>query len=282
MTASAPLSRPFTQVDVFSSEPFRGNPVAVVHAADGLDEERMRAIAAWTNLSETTFLLTPTDPAADYRLRIFTPARELPFAGHPTLGSAAAWLAAGGRPRRDARIVQECAAGLVDIARGDDALAFAAPPLLRTGPLEPEHLAGAVAALGVDASAVRAHAWVDNGPGWCVVELPSAAEVLALEPDLAAIPEGKVAVVGRYPDGSEPAYEVRAFVAGGYEDPVTGSLNAGLAQWMLQRGAVSAPYSAHQGTRRGRDGVIRVEVDERGGVWIGGQTRVRISGSIDV
>lgn len=280
MSPSAATSRPFAQVDVFSSRSFRGNPVAVVLDADGLDDEQMRAIAAWTNLSETTFVLPPTDSAADYRLRILTPASELPFAGHPTLGTAAAWLDAGGVPAGE-RIVQECAAGLVTIRRGQDgSLAFAAPPLEREGPLDEEEVRAAAAALGVERAAILAHAWVDNGPGWSAIELGSVEEVLALEPDLSAFPHRALGVVARGPEGSEHAYEVRALLAEGYEDPVTGSLNAGLARWMLDRGVVTAPCTAHQGTRLGRDGVVHVDVDGEGTLWIGGKTAVAIRGTI--
>lgn len=299
MHSVEPVSRPFAQVDVFGASPYRGNPVAVVLDAYRLSEEQMQAFAAWTNLSETTFVLQPTVPGADYRLRIFTPTGELPFAGHPTLGTAAAWLAAGGVPGGE-RIVQECAVGLVEVRRGgaapEDArdvetLAFAAPPLQRSGPLDAEHLQLAAAALGVPDQAVVDHAWVDNGPGWAVVELGSAAEVVALKPDLAAIPGRKIASLGVIgPDtGSDMAYEVRAFFAPdsatgtpGYEDPVTGSLNAGIAQWMLERGRLTPPWTAHQGTRLGRDGAVRVDVDAEGTVWIGGCARVAIRGMIEI
>ncbi|MCW1803852.1 PhzF family phenazine biosynthesis protein [Brachybacterium squillarum] len=288
-------SRPFAQVDVFGASPFRGNPLAVVLDADGLDEGTMRAFASWTNLSETTFVLPPTQEGADYRVRILTPSTELDFAGHPTLGTAAAWLAAGGVPAGE-RIVQECGAGLVEVRRDEAAgtLAFAAPPLRRGGPLEAEHVGAAAAALGIDPGAVRGHAWVDNGAGWCVLELGSAAEVLALAPDLAAIPARKIAALGVVgPTGTDgadgAAYEVRGFVAAdpesgtaGYEDPVTGSLNAGIAQWMLERGALTPPWTAHQGTALRRDGLVHLDVDADGTVWVGGTVRVDLRGSIDI
>ncbi|GAA1325953.1 PhzF family phenazine biosynthesis protein [Brachybacterium rhamnosum] len=312
-------SRPFAQVDVFGASPFRGNPLAVVLDADGLDEAAMRAFASWTNLSETTFVLPPTQEGADYRVRILTPSTELDFAGHPTLGTAAAWLAAGGVPAGE-RIVQECGAGLVEVRRDEAAgtLAFAAPPLRRSGPLDAEHVGAAAAALGIDPGAVRDHAWVDNGAGWCVLELGSAAEVLALAPDLAAIPARKIAALGVVgpteadggvgsdeSDGSDgtdttgaadgsagasgPAYEVRGFVAAdpesgtaGYEDPVTGSLNAGIAQWMLERGALTPPWTARQGSALRRDGLVHLDVDADGTLWVGGTARVDLRGSIDI
>ena len=306
-------SRPFAQVDVFGASPFRGNPLAVVLDADGLDEAAMRDFAAWTNLSETTFVLPPTQEGADYRVRILTPSTELDFAGHPTLGTAAAWLAAGGVPAGE-RIVQECGAGLVEVRRDEAAgtLAFAAPPLRRSGSLDAEHVGAAAAALGIDPGAVRDHAWVDNGAGWCVLELGSAAEVLSLAPDLAAIPGRKIGALGVVgstegdgadgADGTDttgaadgtagaggPAYEVRGFVAAdpesgtaGYEDPVTGSLNAGIAQWMLERGCLTPPWTARQGTALRRDGLVHLDVDADGTLWVGGTARVDLRGSIDI
>ena len=276
-----PRSRAFAQVDVFGAAPFRGNPVAVVLDASGMSDADMQAVAAWTNLSETVFILPATDPGADYRARIFTPHTELPFAGHPTLGAAAAWLDAGG-PISGADVVQECGAGLVRVRRDENALAFAAPPLVRTGALETREMYGYAASLGLTLLDVQAHGWVDNGPGWCVLDLGSAEAVLAVEPDYQAMPGAKVAVVGACPPGSEHAYEVRAFVAAGYEDPVTGSLNAGLAQWMLDRGLVRAPFTAHQGTRVGRDGVVRIDRDDDGALWVGGSVRVLERGTIRV
>ena len=276
-----PRSRAFAQVDVFGAAPFRGNPVAVVLDADGMSDADMQAVAAWTNLSETVFILPASDAGADYRARILTPHTELPFAGHPTLGAAAAWLDAGG-PVAGAEVVQECGAGLVRVRRDENALAFAAPPLVRTGALETREMYGYAASLGLTLLDVQAHGWVDNGPGWCVLDLGSAEAVLAVEPDYQAMPGAKVAVVGACPPGSEHAYEARAFVAAGYEDPVTGSLNAGLAQWMLDRGLVRAPFTAHQGTRLGRDGVVRIDRDDDGALWVGGSLRVLERGTIRV
>ncbi|GAB2976404.1 PhzF family phenazine biosynthesis protein [Frigoribacterium salinisoli] len=282
-----PRPRRFAQVDVFSTEPLGGNPVAVVLDAEGLTDETMAAFARWTNLSETTFVLPPTHPDADYRLRIFTPGGELPFAGHPTLGSAHAWLGAGGAPRDPAAPVQECAAGLVGLRRseGQEArLAFAAPPTVRSGPLDDDLLARAVTALGVPASAVVGHQWVDNGPGWAAVELASAEEVLALEPDFAGSGAGdlRLGVVGRHAAGSPHHVEVRAFVPGiGVpEDPVTGSLNASVAQWLLREGRAPERYTATQGSRVGRAGVVEVRREADGTVWVGGATTTVVAGSV--
>lgn len=274
------MIRSFRQVDVFSAEPLLGNPVAVVHEADGLSEEQMRAFARWTNLSETTFLLPPTDPAADYRVRIFTPSTELPFAGHPTLGTAHAWLEAGGEPAGDG-VVQECGVGLVRLRRYDGRLAFAAPDLLRSGPVEPGLAAEIVHALGLERDDVLDIAWADNGPGWVGVRLASAEVVLGLAPDVSAMPVD-VGVIGPYPDGSECAVEVRAFcphAAGVTEDPVTGSLNASLAQW-LAGGVLPASYVASQGTVLGRRGRVHIDTDGTGTVWVGGDTLTTIDGTV--
>ncbi|MFC5179599.1 PhzF family phenazine biosynthesis protein [Nocardioides taihuensis] len=267
----------FRQVDVFSDAPLRGNPVAVVHDATGLDDDQMAAFARWTNLSETTFLLPPQDPAADYRLRIFDPAAELPFAGHPTLGSAHAWLEAGGTPRRDDVVVQECAAGLVEVRRGER-LAFAAPPLVRSGPVSDAHLDRVTSALRIGRDDVVDAAWVDNGPGWVGLVLRDAAAVLALEPDRGLLEGLDVGVVGEHPAGSEAAVEVRAFCP--YEDPVTGSLNAGLGQW-LAGSRLPTSYVAAQGTALQRQGRVHV-VREGQEVWVGGDTRTTVVGHVEL
>lgn len=273
--------RAFRQVDVFSAEPLLGNPVAVVHDADGVSDEDMARFARWTNLSETTFLLTPTDPAADYRLRIWTPGGELPFAGHPTLGSAHAWLEAGGVPRTDGEVVQECGAGLVTLRRGER-LAFEAPPLLREGPVDDADRTAIARALGIGVDDLLDTRWIDNGPGWVGVVLADAAAVLAVEPDWAAFGDLKIGVVGEYagdgPDGV--TVELRAFCPG-YgmpEDPVTGSLNAGVAQWL---GGTRLPtsYVASQGAALGRRGRVHVEVDGDA-VWVGGDTLTTITGDV--
>ncbi len=273
--------RRFDQLDVFSAVPLKGNPLAVVHAAAGLSDATMAAFARWTNLSETSFLLPPADARADYRVRIFTPGGELPFAGHPTLGSCHAWLAAGGQPRDAGRVVQECGIGLVEIRREGARLAFAAPPLRRTGPLDESLLARIAAGLGVARDEILQHQWVDNGPGWCAVMLPSAQRVRAVRPDFARLGDLKLGLVGAFPSGQGAAFEVRAFVPGlGVpEDPVTGSLNAGLAQWLI--GAALAPpaYEVVQGTALGRDG--RVHVRFVGGtVWIGGDVAPCVCGDV--
>lgn len=276
-----PRLRPFAQVDVFSAEPYGGNPVAVILDADGLADEDMARIARWTNLSETTFVLPATTPEADYRLRIFTPGGELPFAGHPTLGSAHAWREHGGEPGTPGRIVQECAAGLVTLRHDDGALAFQAPPTLRSGDLDPADLDRATAALGLSPGQVLAHQWVDNGPGWAVVVVPDAQTVLGLEPDLSQIPDLKLGVIGAYPPRSAAAFEIRAFVPdiGVPEDPVTGSLNASVAQWMLRTGAVSGDYTVSQGTVLGRTGEVRIRCGADGEVWVGGATTTCFAGT---
>lgn len=277
--------RAFAQVDVFATEAFRGNPVAVVLEGDGLSSEQMARFAMWTNLSETTFIQTPTTEAADYRLRIFTPSSELPFAGHPTLGSARAWLDAGGVPSAPGRIVQECGAGLVEIRVDDDGgLAFAAPPTIRSGPVDDADLDRIVRALRIEPADVVASRWVDNGPGWVAIELASAAEVLALDPDFGDAPDLMLGVVGRYPDGDPSDFEVRAFAVGVgvTEDPVTGSLNASIAQWLIGEGRAPSAYRAAQGSRVGRAGRVDVSSDEDGAVWVGGATAVLIRGRVVV
>ena len=274
------VHRQFRQVDVFAEDPFVGNPVAVVHGADGLADDQMRLFARWTNLSETTFLLPPTDERADYRVRIFTPVQELPFAGHPTLGSAHAWLEAGGPPARRDVIVQECAVGLVSLRRTTQGLAFKAPPTIRSGPVDESTLDGVAVALGISRADIIDAQWADNGPGWVAVELASAEAVLAVKPGATDL---KIGVFGRHPTGSPEAIEVRAFfpaAAGTVEDPVTGSLNASLAQWLLTSGKAAAPYTASQGTVLGRRGRVHVTTDADGAVWIGGGTHTLISGSV--
>lgn len=270
----------FSQVDVFSAQPLRGNPVAVVHGADAVSDAEMAAFARWTNLSETTFLLPPTTSDADYRLRIFTPGSELPFAGHPTLGSAHAWLEAGGRPQRDDVVVQECGAGLVRVRRGGR-LAFAAPPLNRSGAVADDDVAAIARALRVEVSALLDTAWIDNGPGWVGVRLASAADVLALTPDWAAFGDLKIGVVGAHPPGGEAQVEVRAFCPqyGVPEDPVTGSLNAGIAQWLIGDGTLPIAYVAAQGTALDRAGRIQIEKDGED-VWVGGDCATTVSGEV--
>ena len=274
------MARPFKQVDVFTTESYRGNPVAVVLDGAGLETDALQRFAHWTNLSETTFVLPPEDPGADYRVRIFTPSVELPFAGHPTLGTCHAWLEAGGAPKRDGVVVQECGAGLVDIRRTGDGLAFAAPPLLRSGPVEEPFVAEIAAALGIDRAEIVDAAWADNGPGWVAVLLADADAVLALRPGFI---DADVGVAGPYPSGGPVAFEVRAFFpADGMfvEDPVTGSLNASLAMWLLDSGRATAPYVAAQGTALGRRGRVHVTRDGDGVIWVAGGTITCVDGTV--
>jgi PhzF family phenazine biosynthesis protein len=283
------VQRPFRQVDVFSPDPFGGNPVAVVLDAEGLTTDEMQLFARWTNLSETAFLLPPDPPlppnqtGADYQVRIVTGSAELPFAGHPTLGTCHAWLEAGGLPAASDQIVQQCAAGLIRLRRQPDGLlGFAAPPLIRSGPVEDSLIADISSLLGIARSDIVDVAWADNGPGWVAVLLDSAEAVLKLRP------AGKpmdVGVVGPYPAGSPQAFEVRAFVpqdgrAG--EDPVTGSLNAALAGWLRDTGRAKLPYTASQGTAIGRSGRIGVCEDDNGDIWVSGATVTRITGTVEL
>ncbi|HSM65176.1 MAG TPA: PhzF family phenazine biosynthesis protein [Ilumatobacteraceae bacterium] len=273
----------FSQVDVFADGGFAGNPVAVVHDAAGITTDEMLAITSWTNLSETTFLVAPTTPEADYRVRIFCPGRELPFAGHPTLGSCAAWLAAGGQPRDPDRIVQECDAGLVPVRRDGERLAFAAPRLIRSGPVTTDELDDRLDVLGLTPDDVVDAAWVDNGPGWMGLLLESADAVLSVPRPTGTRPTFDVGLVGLFPPGSEFAVEVRAFFADGSgairEDPVTGSLNASVAQWLTANGRLTTPYVARQGTALDRAGRVHVDAAD-GALWIGGATTVTITGTI--
>lgn len=283
------LDRPFKQVDVFTEVPYLGNPVAVVLDAQGLAAEEMQRFTRWTNLSEATFLLPPTHPEADYRVRIFYPANELPFAGHPTLGSCHAWLEAGGKPKGE-YVVQECGVGLVKLKRDGSRLAFAAPPLRRGGPLDDSDVELIARGLGIPRSDIVAHAWCDNGPKWRGVMLKSAEQVLALKPDGAVLagldvgvigPRGKVGVVG--PRGDDCAFEVRAFFPannGMGEDPVTGSLNAALAQWLIGAGMAPERYIASQGTALGRAGRVHIERDAQGEIWVGGASATCVDGSV--
>jgi PhzF family phenazine biosynthesis protein len=271
----------FTQVDVFTDQPLKGNPLAVVHGADALSDAQMQAFAHWTNLSETTFLLRPTDPAADYRVRIFTPNGELPFAGHPTLGSCHAWLQAGGAPRVRGMVVQQCGVGLVRIRQTDSGAAFAAPAL-KMEAVDDATLTQVLAALGLSRERVQATQWLQNGPRWLTVQVDSADTVLALEPDHTALKDlAEVGVVGPYPDGSPCQFELRAFasVIGVPEDPVTGSLNAGVAQWLIERGVAPKRYLASQGQRLGRAGRVQIEHDGRT-LWVGGQSVSCVRGEL--
>jgi PhzF family phenazine biosynthesis protein len=276
------MPRPFCQVDVFTTTPYLGNPVAVVLDAGGLSDSDMQRFARWTNLSETTFVLPPASADADYLVRIFTPTLELPFAGHPTLGTCHAWLTAGGAPRQADTIVQECAAGLIPLRNASGQLAFAAPPLRRSGPVD-EALTGHLAdVLGIDRADIVDAEWADNGPGWVAVLLRTAEAVLALRPGVTDLDIG---VAGPYPPGSPQAFEVRAFVpkyGATDEDPVTGSLNASLAQWLLRTGRATAPYVASQGTALGRQGRVHVSRDDDGTIWVGGGTITCVTGQVEL
>jgi PhzF family phenazine biosynthesis protein len=271
----------FHQVDVFTAEPLRGNPLAVVVGADTLTDIQMAAFANWTNLSETTFLLRPTNDVADYRVRIFTPHWELPFAGHPTLGTCQVWLASGGIPKGD-EILQECEIGLVRIRRSPGRLFFAAPKLIRNGDIEPDILARVLKGLRLTSDAAIGASWVDNGPGWLAVLVRSKDAVMSIKPDYTVLAGLRVGVVGawdRRKDGSDAQFEVRAFTGGGYEDPVTGSLNAGLAQWLIGAGIAPSSYVASQGSALGRMGRVHVEKVEAD-IWIGGSIASCITGTL--
>jgi PhzF family phenazine biosynthesis protein len=273
----------FSQVDVFGSRGLDGNPLAVVHSAGGLDETEMQRFAAWTGLSETTFLLPPTTDEADYRVRIFTTQEELPFAGHPTLGSAYAWLGAGGQPRSAGVVVQECGAGLVRLRHDGDRLAFVAPPLARFEPLAEDLVVRIAGGLGVSRSDVLDASWLVNGPRWIGIRLESAERVLGVRPDAAVLAGLDLGLVGPYPAGSDSAYEVRALLPGQAvaEDPVTGSLNAGLAYWLIGAGLVPDHYVASQGTVLGRTG--RVHIDrEDDTIWVGGRVVDVVRGEVSL
>jgi PhzF family phenazine biosynthesis protein len=286
------VGRPFRQVDVFTTAPYVGNPVAVVLDGNGLTSEEMQRFTRWTNLSEATFVLAPTHADADYRVRIFTSASgtaarrelasELPFAGHPTLGTCHAWLEAARTPKQGDVIVQECGAGLVPVRRIAEGLAFAAPPLIRSGPVEESLVQHIASLLGIDRAEIVDAAWADNGPGWVAVLLSSATAVLALEPGFVDLDLG---VVGPHPEGSPQAFEVRAFFPKNgttAEDPVTGSLNASLAQWLIGSGRADPPYVASQGTALGRSGRVHISRDGDGTIWVGGGTVTCITGQAEL
>ena len=278
--------RPFQQVDVFTATAYRGNPLAVVLDGTGLSTEAMQEFTNWTNLSEAAFVLPPTPEGraagADYRVRIFCPGRELPFAGHPTLGTCHAWLEAGGQPQAAGRVVQECGVGLVPLRRDGERLAFAAPPLIQGGPLDEEEVARIAHGLGLERSDILQHAWCDNGPRWRGLVLPSAEQVLALPvPRSETLAGYEIGVVG---PSREPgiAFEVRAFFPGSHgliEDPVTGSLNAALAQWLIGAGLAPRQYVARQGTCLGRAGRVHVEQDGDA-IWVGGSSVTCVAGEV--
>lgn len=283
------MRRRFQQLDVFADTPFRGNPLAVVVDAEGMTTAQMQHLARWTNLSETAFLLPTESSNADYRVRIFTLVGELPFAGHPTLGACHAWLTTGGVPQDPDTVIQECGAGLIPIRRRDDLLAFAAPPRLRAGDVDEEFARQIAEVLGLEREAIVDAQWADNGPGWVAVLLEDAEAVLAVEADLARYDGDQpldIGLVGLYPAGSDCDIEVRALFRDGpstmREDPVTGSLNASVAQWLLASGRLTAPYLVSQGTRLGRAGRPRIEQDDDGTIWVGGRTFTCIEGYLEL
>jgi PhzF family phenazine biosynthesis protein len=280
------MQRGFRQVDVFGDTPRTGNPVAVVLDAKGLSDDELRRFSVWTNLSECTFVLPPTDPAADYRVRIFCLSEELPFAGHPTLGTARAWLDAGGVPADPFTVIQECGAGLIPVRLDGDSLAFASPPRIRSGRVAPELVAELIEILGIRSEQVVDAERLDNGPGWVGLLLDSADTVLGIRPDVAGHPGvWDIGVIGAHAEGSDVAFELRAFFTDGEgplrEDPVTGSLNAAAAEWMLASGRARAPYLAAQGTAIGRRGRIRISEDS-GRLWVGGRADVVVSGTVEL
>lgn len=280
------MQRRIQLVDVFASTQLSGNPLAVVLDSDGLSTEQMQRFTRWMHFSETTFVLPATTADADYKVRIFTLERELPFAGHPTLGSCHAWLRAGGKPRKAGWIVQECGIGQVLIRHDNENLAFAAPALLRDGPVEPAKLKEIAHALRISVNDIVEARWADNGPGWVAVLLSSAEAVLAIDPIPHSPTRLEIGVVGPYPPGGELACELRAFLTDQHgaviEDPVTGSLNASVAQWMLSAGHHAAPYVASQGTRLGHAGRINISVGDHGEVFVGGKTTTVVDGQLNL
>jgi PhzF family phenazine biosynthesis protein len=283
------MTRPFRQIDVFSPEPLGGNPLAVVLGGDGLSTEDMQRFTRWMNLSETAFVLPAESPEADYRVRIFTLAGELPFAGHPTLGTCHAWLEAGGQPQAGDQIIQECGIGLVHIRRASGLLWFAAPPLLRSGPVDEDDVRQLTEILGLHPDEIVEAQWVDNGPGWVGLLLPSAQHVIDVDAGASRFTGTgslDVGLVGPYPEGSECAFEIRALFSDDQghlrEDPVTGSLNASVGQWLITTGRATPPFVTSQGTRLGRTGRPRIDRTDEGTVWVGGHTITLIQGEVDL
>ncbi|WP_407491758.1 PhzF family phenazine biosynthesis protein [Pseudooceanicola sp. MF1-13] len=265
----------FSKLDVFTDVPLKGNPLAVIHDADGLSADVMQATANWMNLSETTFLMQP-EAQADYALRIFTPRRELPFAGHPTLGTCQAWLNTGGQPKGDT-IVQSCAAGLIPIRRDGSKLAFRAPPLMRSGAVDPEVVEQIKARLGLTSDQIEATEWIDNGPGWCGVLVRDTEILRSIQPDYSQHPELGLGVIAPA-DGEDYDFELRGFTRA-YDDPVTGSLNASAAQWLFASGIAKGNYVAAQGRELGRAGRIAI-TKEGDDVWVGGDVATVVTGQI--
>ncbi|WP_313813123.1 PhzF family phenazine biosynthesis protein [Glutamicibacter sp.] len=276
-------SHTYSEVDVFSPVAYLGNPLAVVHDAQGLSAEQMQRFAKWTNLAETTFLLPPTRPGADYRVRIFSATQEYPFAGHPTLGSAFAWLQGGGRPKNDGYLVQECGAGLLKVRTTGQHFAFQAPTLTRFEPLSAQKLSQVAAAVGLTPEDILDASWIVNGPEWIGIRLNSAEGVLALNPDPQDLGELCIGVIGAHQQGGDTQYEVRAFLGGDpvWEDPVTGSLNAGLAHWLRHSGVTTRNYVAAQGTAIGYRGRIHIQYDAED-IWVGGQVTACVQGQVSL
>ena len=275
--------RKYSEVDVFSDQPYLGNPLAVVHDAQGLDDAQMQRFAKWTNLAETTFIMSPSHPEADYQVRIFSAVQEFPFAGHPTLGSASAWLAAGGQPRNKEHIIQECGAGLVKIRIADGLMAFQAPPLTKYEPADESTIREVAAALGISRDRILDAAWLVNGPEWIGIRLADAREVLELAPDPADLGTLSIGVAGPQSPGHATAFEVRAFLGGDpvWEDPVTGSLNAGLGRWLFDTGVAPENYVASQGTAVGCRGRVHISIDGDE-VWVGGAVSTCVQGEVRI
>lgn len=273
----------YSEVDVFSPLPYQGNPLAVVHDADDLSTEQMQRFAKWTNLAETAFLLKPSNPQADYRVRIFSATQEFPFAGHPTLGTAFAWLDGGGHSRNKHEVIQECGAGLVSVRVTNKSLAFKAPPLTRYEPVEEAQIREIAAALGIARQTILDCSWLINGPEWIGVKLASAQEVLALRPAPADLGTLALGVIGEHPNGHDARFEVRAFVGGDpvWEDPVTGSLNAGLARWMFDTSMTERHYIAAQGTVIGYHGRVQITADGDD-IWVGGNVTSCVRGEVNI
>jgi len=275
--------RKFIQCDVFSPVPTQGNGLAVIVDAEGLSDEQMKVFAAWTNLAETTFILPPEDPLADYKLRIFTPTGEMPFAGHPTLGSCAAWLHTGGVPQQKGLVRQECGVGIVDIDISSSSFAFVAPPT-KIAPLPDQQLQAIVTALEIPPASIQHTALLDNGPMWQVLHLETAEQVLALDSSRVKWPEFKsIGLIGAHPPGSECDFEVRMLApsSGMSEDPITGSLNAALAHWLYAEGKLATDITVAQGTMINRHGRVSIRPDvEADKIFIGGDTHIIIDGHV--
>lgn len=282
------MQRRFSQLDVFSTTTLSGNPLAVVVDAEGLTTEQMHRFAQWTNLSETTFLLPPTDPEADYQVRIFTAPKEIPFAGHPSLGSCRAWLEAGGAPQTPGIVVQQSDIGLVRLRVDEDSahIGFLNPELLRSGPVEEHKVQELADLLCLERTGILDAQWGDNGPGWIMLLLADAEAVLAVQKPTGPLLDLDVGILGLYPEGGNSALEVRGFFADGsgavIEDPATGSLNGAAAQWLVQSGRLRLPYVATQGSAVGARARIVLEDDDDGGIWVVGKAVTRIVGSVDL